>query len=87
MFGHCIIPFPLKVVSDLKINFDNSKIVKIGRNGDANLLTRVLRCKAIKFPVKYLGIPLGAKYKNIASWEPILNYLKRDSLGGSVTSF
>lgn len=62
-----------QVVSGLKINLIKSELARIGGNGDVVSFARILRCKEIKFPFKYLGVPLGAKYKDQGTWEPIID--------------
>lgn len=56
-----------QIVSEFKINFDKSEMARISGNGDANLFARVLGYKAVKFPIKYLGIPFDSKYKGMTS--------------------
>ncbi|XP_021911551.1 uncharacterized protein LOC110825410 [Carica papaya] len=53
----------------------------IGGNGMANLFARVLGYKAVRFPMKYLGIPLGAKYKGTTFWEPTVELFERKLVG------
>ena len=58
------------------------------------LLVDVLGCKQGLPPMKYLGLPLGAKFKYKTIWNPILEKMERRlagwkclylSMGGSVT--
>lgn len=70
-----------QVVSGLKINVDKSKLIRIGGNGDAGMFASVLGCKAINLPIKYLGIPLGAKYKDLVSWESVLKLFEKKLAG------
>lgn len=60
-------------VSGLNINCNKSELVKIGNKGDEKSIARVLGCKTAKFSIKYLGIPLGAKYKDKKTWEPVID--------------
>lgn len=41
------------------------EMVRLGDESDAESLVRVLRCKAAKLPIKYLGLLLGANYKEV----------------------
>ena len=59
-----------------------------------DLLMVVLGCKQGFLPMKYLGLPLGAKYKDKTIWNPILEKMERKlaswkklylSKGGRVT--
>ena len=42
-----------------------------------DLLRNVLSCKQGTLPMKYLGPPLGAKFKDKTIWNPILEKMKR----------
>jgi len=37
-----------------------------------HLLARMLGCNIETFPTSYLGLPLGAKFKEKASWDPVI---------------
>lgn len=37
------------------------------------MFAEVLGCKAVNFPLKYLGVLLGAKYKEKITWDRLLN--------------
>ena len=45
------------------------------------LLLNVLGCKQGTLPMKYLGLPLGAKFKNKTIWNPILEKMERRLVG------
>jgi hypothetical protein len=51
-------------VSGLKINLSKSEIVPICEVGDVEELASILACGVASLPIKYLGLPLGAKYKD-----------------------
>lgn len=40
--------------------------------GDENSLDRILGCRTAQLPIKYLGTPLGARYKDKQTWEPVV---------------
>lgn len=42
--------------SGLKINLQKMELVRIGAD--------VMECKEVSLPIKYLGMPLGTKYKD-----------------------
>lgn len=44
-----------QAVSGLKINLNKSELARIGGSGDAGPFARILGCKEVKFPFKYLG--------------------------------
>lgn len=58
-----------QVVSGLKINLNKSELVRIGGSGDAGPLAKILGCKAVKFPFKYLGFRwvLNTKTKSLGN--------------------
>ena len=66
-----------KAVSSLKINPGKSKLVPVGMVLNLDLLLNVLGCKQGTFPMKYLDLPLGAKFKDKAIRNPILEKIER----------
>jgi hypothetical protein len=54
----------VETVSRLKINLSKSKIVPVGALGDVEDLASIIGCGVASLPIKYLGFPLGAKYKD-----------------------
>ena len=82
------------MVFGLKINLGKSELVPIGLVHNFDLLLSVLGCKQGTLPMKYLGLPLGAKFKDETIWNPILEKIERRlagwkrlylSMGGRVT--
>ena len=83
-----------KAVSGLKVNLGKSELVAVGAAHNMDLLVAVLGCKQGSLPMKYLGLPLGAKFKDKSIWNPILEKMERKladwkklylSKGGRVT--
>ena len=70
-----------EVIIGLKINVDKSEIVPIGDVGNLNALARVLCCKVGSLPMTYLGMPLGAHYKDSPIWNPIIEKMERRIFG------
>ena len=70
LFLHLILSW-LENVSGLKINLDKSKLVPVGVVPNVEMLVDVLGCKRGSLPMKYLGLPLGAK------WNPIIEKVER----------
>ena len=70
-----------EAVFGLKINLGKSELVPVGVVHDIDLLLNVLRCKQGTLPMKYLGLPLGAKFKNKTIWNPILEKMERRLVG------
>ena len=64
------------MVSGLKINLGKSELVPIGVVHNFDLLLNVLGCKQGTLPMKYLGLPLGAKFKDKTIWNPILEKME-----------
>ena len=78
----CMVLIWFEAVSGLKVNLGKSELVA------------VLGCKQGSLPMKYLGLPLGAKFKDKSIWNPILEKMERKltswkklylSKGGRVT--
>ena len=67
-----------EAVSGLKINLSKSELVPIGMVHNLDLLLNVLGCKQGTLPMKYLGLPLGAKFKLcLITWNPILEKIEQ----------
>ena len=70
-----------EAMSSLKINLGKSKLVPVGVVHDIDLLLNVLGCKQGTLPMKYLGLPLGAKFKDKTIWSPILEKMEKRLAG------
>ena len=70
-----------EAVSWLKINLGKSELVPVGVVHNINLLLNVLGCKQGSLPMKYLGLPLGANFKEKTIWNPILEKMERKLAG------
>ena len=70
-----------KAVSSLKINLGKSELVPVDMVDNFDLLLIVLGCRRGTLPMKYLGPPLGAKFKDKTIWNPILENIKRRLVG------
>lgn len=70
-----------QAISGLKIILDKLEWVRIIGNGDVGMFAKVLGCKAVKLPIKYLGFILGSKYKDLVSWEPVLELFEKRFVG------
>ena len=66
-----------EIVSGLKINLDKSELVPVGVVPNFEMLVDALGCKQGSLPMKYLGLPLGAKWKDRAVWNPIIEKVER----------
>ena len=59
-----------QAVSGLRVNLAKSCILPIGYVDNIQLLAGVLGCNIDAFSTTYLGLPLGAKFKEKAIWDP-----------------
>ena len=53
----------------------------VGEVGNLNALARILCCKVGCLPMSYLGIPLGAHYKDSSIWNPIMERMEKKLTG------
>uniref|UniRef100_A0A2N9JAL9 Reverse transcriptase domain-containing protein n=1 Tax=Fagus sylvatica TaxID=28930 RepID=A0A2N9JAL9_FAGSY len=70
-----------EAVSGLKINLCKSEMVSVGCVPDLENLAGIMGCKTAQLPMNYLGLPLGAKFKSKAIWDPILEKMERKLAG------
>ena len=68
-------------VSGLRINLGKSELVPVGGVHNLEALVGLLGCGQSSLPLKYLGLPLGAKFKNLSVWNPILERMERRLAG------
>jgi hypothetical protein len=66
-----------EAVSGLKINLSKSEIVPVGDVPHIGDLVQILACKQSGLPMHYLGLPLGAKFKETAIWNPVLERVEK----------
>ena len=65
------------VVSGLHINLAKSELVLVGNVTNVGELVALLGCRQSSLPMTYLGLPLGAKFKDRAIWNFILERMER----------
>ena len=53
-----------EAITGLKVNVGKSEIVPVGDAGNLNALAHTLCCKVGTLPMRDLGMPLGAHYKD-----------------------
>ncbi|RVX19456.1 LINE-1 retrotransposable element ORF2 protein [Vitis vinifera] len=64
VFGH---------ISRLKVNLDKSNMYGINLGQDhLHRLAELLDCKALGWPILYLGLPLGGNPKSGSFWDPVI---------------
>jgi hypothetical protein len=61
-----------ELVSGLKVNLAKSTLVPVGEVSNVGALAEVLGCEVGSLPIPYLGIPLGARFKDKASWNGVV---------------
>jgi len=66
-----------EAVSGLKINLDKSVLVLVGLVDNMDELAGILGCGVSSLPLKYLGLPLGAPFKNKSSWDEVVGKIER----------
>jgi hypothetical protein len=70
-----------EVVTGLKVNMAKSETVSIGVVDGLNDLVELLSCHTGSLPLQYLGMPLGASYKALSVWNPIIEKIERRVAG------
>jgi hypothetical protein len=66
------------MASGLKVNYGKSCLMGVNVRSDfVELACTFLNCKHGEVPFKYLGLLVGANPRRIATWEPVLAYLKK----------
>ena len=70
-----------EAIAGLKVNVGKSEIVPVGEVRNLNALARVLCCKVGSLQMIYLGMPLGAHYKDSSIWNPIIEKMERRLFG------
>ncbi len=66
-----------EAVSGLKINLSKSEIVPVGDVPHIVELMQILGCKQSVLPLQYLGLPLGATFKEQSIWNPVLERVEK----------
>ena len=70
-----------EAIIGLKVNVGKSEIVLVGEVGNLDALARILCCKVGCLPMSYLGMPLGAHFKDASIWNPILERVEKKLSG------
>lgn len=58
-----------------------SEITPIGDVDQLSILANILGCKTSRLPISYLGLPLGATYKDHNVWDGVLTRIQRHLAG------
>jgi hypothetical protein len=70
-----------EAASGLKINLSKSEIVPIGEVQNIELLASIFDCRVVGLHRKYLGLPLGAHYKDNTIWNNMIETTERRLAG------
>ena len=68
-------------VSGLRTNLGKFELVPVDEVHNLEALVGLLGCGQSSLPLKYLGLPLGAKFKDLSVWNPILERMERRLAG------
>ena len=68
-------------VLGLRINLGKSELVPIGVVHNMDVLVGMLGYRQSSLPLRYLGLTLGAKFKELSIWNPILEKMERRLAG------
>ena len=80
----CVLTW-FQAVSGLRVNLAKSSILPIGHMDTIQMLAGVLGYKVDVFPTTYLGLPLGAKFREKAIWHPIIEKFEKRLSGWKST--
>ena len=72
----CVLTW-FEAVSGLRVNLAKSSLLPVGEVDNIQLLAGVLGCSIDSFPSTYLGLPLGARFKEKAIWDPIIGRFEK----------
>ena len=65
----------------MKINLSKSELVPVGQVPNVNELAGVLGCKVSALPLTYLGLPLGASFKQKSMWNGVVGKMEKRLAG------
>jgi hypothetical protein len=66
-----------ELVSGLKVNLAKSVLVPVGEVSDVGALAEILGCEVGSLRITYLGMPLGARFKDKACWNGVVEKIVR----------
>ncbi|XP_061983093.1 uncharacterized protein LOC133702794 [Populus nigra] len=66
-----------EIISRLKVNFYKSSLIGINLDNEyTSGLPNVIFCRSNTFPVRYLGLPLGANPNRLSTWKSVLSIIR-----------
>jgi hypothetical protein len=66
-----------EAISGLQINLKKFELVAVGEVPNIEELASILSCRISYFPMKYLGLPLGASFKSRAIWDGVIERMDK----------
>ena len=69
------------MATGLRVNMAKSEMVPVGEVPNIGDLAEVLCCQIGTILILYLGMPLGAAYRAVSIWNPILEKMERKLVG------
>ena len=66
-----------EAMSRLRVNLDKSELIPMGRVENVEELTHEFGCKFSTLPSSYLGLPLGARFKDVAVRDGVEERLRK----------
>ena len=70
-----------EAMSGLRVNLSKSALILVGDVPNVHVLASFFGCGVDYLPSSYLGLPLGAPYKSIAIWDPIIERFHKKLAG------
>jgi mannosylglycoprotein endo-beta-mannosidase len=66
-----------EIISGLKVNFYKSSLIGINVDNEyTSGLANAIFYRSDTFPIKYLGLPLGANTNRLSTWKPVLSTIR-----------
>lgn len=65
-----------EAVLAVKISMSKSELVMLGDEHVVNHKARIMGCKRVNLPIRYMGMSLGTKFKDFATWNLVVNMFK-----------
>ena len=70
-----------QATSGLKINLSKTELVVVGQVPNVNELAGILGCNVTALPLSYLGLPLGATFKQTSVWNNVIEKIEKRLAG------
>ena len=70
-----------EAVMGLRVNMSKSVMMPIGEVENLSSLSDILSCRIGALPTYYLSMPLGASFKAVGVWNPIIEKVERRLAG------